>query len=242
MPKLLVKLPDKTVVLPLKKGENVIGRDDNCQLRLPNASVSRSHCRIVVGRQNTTLEDLDSQNGLLVNGKVVKQQVLKSGDELQVGSFSLVFLGDSSKDRFYRGRYVEYLAAYHPDQVGNLDDEAATRMLGVGSMLILQQGNHLIDHARIFSLEDTENFWHPMDKSLSFGAGGMIPVQGWFTWGVVAKVAWDGSRHVLERRVWWVTVTANNRSVSRQPLSHGMRFQIGSSRFRYDAPPLVRGA
>lgn len=241
MPKLLVKLDEKAVVFPLKLGETVIGRDDDCALRLPHVSVSRHHCRVMVGRQNTTVEDLDSQNGIMINGKLQKQHVLKSGDELQIGVISLVYLSDSPKDRFYKGRYVEYMSAYNPELVDTSAEGAATRVLGVNSMLILQQGNHLIDNARVISLSNTENFWYPMDRRITFGNGGMVQVGGWFTWGTVAEVAWDGSRHILRKLAWWVPVKVKNQSVQRQALNHGAHFQIGDSRFRYDAPPLLRG-
>jgi pSer/pThr/pTyr-binding forkhead associated (FHA) protein len=90
MPRLVIKFPQqKSLVFPLVFGENLIGRGDDCRLRLPSVSVSRQHCRILVGKQNVNIEDMDSQNGILVNGKAVKQHTMKSGDEIQVGSFML---------------------------------------------------------------------------------------------------------------------------------------------------------
>ncbi len=99
MPRLVIKMShQKAQVYPLKEGETVVGRGEECNLVLPNVSVSRQHARILVGRQNVTVEDLDSQNGIQVNGKVTKQQPLKPGDEIQVGRFTLVFLSDAKSD------------------------------------------------------------------------------------------------------------------------------------------------
>ena len=56
MPKVIVKFPqqqlfgqthDKHLLFQLAKGETLIGRGEDCVLRLPNVSVSRQHCRIM---------------------------------------------------------------------------------------------------------------------------------------------------------------------------------------------------
>lgn len=237
MPRLVVKFPhQKNLVFPLFSGENLIGRDDDCRLRLPNVSVSRQHCRILVGKQNVNIEDLDSQNGILVNGKAVKQHTMKSGDEIQVGSFMLVYLTESSKDKFYQGRYVDYMPAYDADDLArslaNVEGKATT-VLGASAILRIHNENHLLENAHIVSMNDPDQFWYPMDRPLTFGGGGMIPVDGWFNFGVVAAVQWDGARHFLEKRAWWVSVTVNNQIAQRAHLNHGARIKIGGSRFRY---------
>lgn len=206
--------------------------------------MSRQHCRILVGKQNVNIEDMDSQNGILVNGKAVKQHTMKSGDEIQVGSFMLVYLTESNKDKFYQGRFVDYMPAYDADDLArslaNMEGKATT-VLGAGAILRIQNENHAIEHARIVSMTDPDQFWYPADRGLTFGGGGMIPVGGWFTFGVVAALQWDGARHILERRAWWISVSVNNQIAPRTHLSHGARIRVGDSRFRYDLPPIGKG-
>lgn len=238
MSKLLIKLSQqKTHVFPLKPGETRIGRGEDCHLVLQNVSVSREHARIVIGNQNVTIEDLDSQNGFLVNGKKTGQTVLKSGDEIQLGHFTLVYLTDAPANKFYRGRCVAYMPRYEPGLMTEEIQEESTFVMTVGQLEKMQQVNQLVDAARVIREPDAAKFWHPEDKGLTFGRGGQVWVAGWFTWGVVARITWDGHQHSLISLCGWrVGVTVNKQPLRQQrALKHGDRIGIGGSKFRYDA-------
>jgi hypothetical protein len=218
----------------LPQGETVFGRDSGCGLPLPNVSVSRQHGRVVVGAQRVTIEDLESKSGILVNGERVEQSPLKSGDEIQVGKFSMVFLGDGRNDRFYKGRFVEYLSEYAPGTV-MLDDGAATFALTADALRRLQQESHLVEMARLFLESDKRRFWYPEDRTLTIGSKAMVQVEGWFTWGVAAEVVWDGRKHSLKRGTWWAPLRVNNETVDkRRPLKDGDRVRVGKTAFIYE--------
>jgi DNA-binding winged helix-turn-helix (wHTH) protein len=75
---------------PLVEGSNLIGRDHECLVRIDSATLSRRHARLIVAGAGTTLEDLGSKNGTLVNGRRVTQAVaLNDNDEVQVGAVTL---------------------------------------------------------------------------------------------------------------------------------------------------------
>ena len=77
---------------PLLTGENVIGRDPAAGIPIDAAIVSRRHARIVIGGETATIEDLGSKNGTYVRGaRITTPVVLREGDEIRVGDFSLVF-------------------------------------------------------------------------------------------------------------------------------------------------------
>lgn len=77
---------------PLAEGSNLIGRDRDCAMRIDSATLSRHHARITVMNGEVTVEDLGSKNGTHVNGRRVDQPVaLEDGDELQVGSVTMVY-------------------------------------------------------------------------------------------------------------------------------------------------------
>ena len=64
----------------------VIGRREDCDLRIPLGEVSRKHCRIVRDGDSLRLEDLGSSNGTFLNGtRVEREAVLSPGDSIQVG-------------------------------------------------------------------------------------------------------------------------------------------------------------
>jgi DNA-binding winged helix-turn-helix (wHTH) protein len=76
----------------LSEGSNLVGRDRDCAIRVDSTTVSRHHARIVVGPDETTIEDLESKNGTLVNGQRVEQRVaLADGDQIRVGSVTVTF-------------------------------------------------------------------------------------------------------------------------------------------------------
>jgi hypothetical protein len=62
-----------------------IGRGSDNELVLDTKHVSRYHAVLLAGPAHTTIEDLNSTNGVFVNGKRVARQVLKDGDRVTVG-------------------------------------------------------------------------------------------------------------------------------------------------------------
>jgi DNA-binding winged helix-turn-helix (wHTH) protein len=77
---------------PLSEGSNLVGRDRDCAIRIDAATVSRHHARIVVGSEETTIEDLESKNGTQVNGRRLGQRVaLADGDRIRVGSVTVTY-------------------------------------------------------------------------------------------------------------------------------------------------------
>lgn len=76
--------------VPLNREHTLIGRLDDCHVRIPIAGVSRRHCEIVVDSGSITIRDLGSSNGTYVNQERVESQPLSAGDLISVGG--LVFV------------------------------------------------------------------------------------------------------------------------------------------------------
>ena len=83
-------LPDGGRV-PLGGDPVVIGRLPECAVVLPDPNVSRRHAEIRRVGDAVVVTDLGSTNGTRVNGIPVREQHLASGDEITVGSTTLVF-------------------------------------------------------------------------------------------------------------------------------------------------------
>jgi hypothetical protein len=62
-----------------------IGRGADNELVLDTKHVSRYHAVLLAGPAHTTIEDLNSTNGVFVNGKRVTRQALKDGDRINIG-------------------------------------------------------------------------------------------------------------------------------------------------------------
>ena len=74
----------------LTRDITVIGRREDCDLRIPLGEVSRKHCRLVRDGDSLRLEDLGSSNGTYHNSQRVQEAILSPGDSIQVGP--LVFV------------------------------------------------------------------------------------------------------------------------------------------------------
>jgi pSer/pThr/pTyr-binding forkhead associated (FHA) protein len=62
-----------------------VGRTPENDLQIDAKYVSRHHAVILAGPVHTIIEDLNSTNGVLVNGKRVSRQPLKDGDTVTIG-------------------------------------------------------------------------------------------------------------------------------------------------------------
>jgi pSer/pThr/pTyr-binding forkhead associated (FHA) protein len=80
-----------------------IGRADAADISFPGErSISRHQARIRRSRDKTFIEDLDSTNGTLVNGRFIRDSLeLHSGDRIQVGLVHLKFLHESDVEYAY---------------------------------------------------------------------------------------------------------------------------------------------
>lgn len=71
----------------LKKDLTLVGRDDNCDLRIDHKSVSKLHCVLVKTEGLVMLRDLGSTNGTRVNGQRVRRAALLPNDQLAIANF-----------------------------------------------------------------------------------------------------------------------------------------------------------
>ena len=68
------------------------GRHPESDIFLDDVTVSRRHAEIVRNGEDYTVRDAGSLNGTYLNRNRVDEAPLRDGDELQIGSFKLVFL------------------------------------------------------------------------------------------------------------------------------------------------------
>ncbi|MCX8039016.1 MAG: serine/threonine-protein kinase [Planctomycetota bacterium] len=65
----------------------IIGRlAEHAEIVIPDAQVSRAHCRLRPSEEGWVVEDLGSRNGTWLNGQRVQRAVVMPGDRLRIGS------------------------------------------------------------------------------------------------------------------------------------------------------------
>jgi hypothetical protein len=87
------KQPDR---IPFTDGAT-LGRSRACQITFNDATVSKEHARLRLDGHDAIIEDLQSTNGTLVNGKAIDGPTsLRRGDRIALGSNLIVFVGEVS--------------------------------------------------------------------------------------------------------------------------------------------------
>jgi hypothetical protein len=71
-----------------------IGRYETNDVVLDDKKASRRHARVLFEHGVAEIEDLGSDNGVLLNGKRIDRRVLKPGDEIRIGATTLRFVED----------------------------------------------------------------------------------------------------------------------------------------------------
>ncbi len=76
----------------------LIGREDECNIRIMGPRVSRKHCQLEYTQGQWTASDLGSRNGTKINGKKVREAVVREGDELRVGDAFISIIDQAEEE------------------------------------------------------------------------------------------------------------------------------------------------
>src|SRR4030095_8221528 len=87
----------KTTVVPLIRDELTIGRKEGNTIRLTERNVSRRHARLVRQNGSITIEDLNSYNGIRVNGSRIQGRCqIRESDRVQIGDYLIEVKSEAS--------------------------------------------------------------------------------------------------------------------------------------------------
>lgn len=90
----------------IEPGKTVIGRRDDCDLRIPLSQISRKHAILFVDQKKAVLKDLGSINGTFINNKRINEEELRPGDHIVIGPvvFTVQIDGEPKEVRKVRTR------------------------------------------------------------------------------------------------------------------------------------------
>lgn len=93
--RLIVSTEGRTLSdLPLRIGRLILGRTADNDLQIDSRFVSRHHCQIITTAQGAVIEDLNSTNGIYVQGKRVRRHRFNDGDVIVIGTHELVYVDE----------------------------------------------------------------------------------------------------------------------------------------------------
>jgi chromosome segregation ATPase len=99
MVRLLVPVGDEQRVVHLLGRKTTIGRTVDNDLRINEHFISRHHAVILTSATSAIIEDLNSTNGVAINGKRVSRQVLSEGDLVTIGKAEFRFVVKPASER-----------------------------------------------------------------------------------------------------------------------------------------------
>ncbi|MGQ5524759.1 FHA domain-containing protein [Chitinimonas sp. PSY-7] len=92
MAKLVLSLDGVTLrEVKLERDTLRIGRKPHNDLQIDNLAVSGEHARLSIIGQDLFIDDLDSTNGTMVNGKPIQRQLLQDNDVVEIGKYRLKY-------------------------------------------------------------------------------------------------------------------------------------------------------
>jgi general secretion pathway protein A len=80
--------------VPLKLGRVIVGRTADNDVQIDSRFVSRHHCQIIATGQGCVVEDLNSTNGIHVQGKRVRRHNLNDGDVVVIGKHEIMYVDE----------------------------------------------------------------------------------------------------------------------------------------------------
>ncbi len=75
------------IIFPLAEGKSYIGRDIQNTIVIDDTQISKRHACVDVSQGKVFVQDMDSRNGIYLNGKKVQRKTaLEEGSLLKLGS------------------------------------------------------------------------------------------------------------------------------------------------------------
>ena len=84
-----------------------IGRGNDNMVQLPHEKISKHHGIIIQTKEGWVIEDLQSRNGVFVNGQRTERAELKDGDCVRIGPYEFYFETNVPFENFVPSHIIE---------------------------------------------------------------------------------------------------------------------------------------
>jgi pSer/pThr/pTyr-binding forkhead associated (FHA) protein len=146
MAELVLSLRDRELSrTPITHAKLTVGRDATCDVVIDNAGVSRTHAVVLYMDDEFRVRDMDSQNGITLNGKPIKDCVLKYGDVVGIGKFEMKLLETFEEHTIEAGPKERRVAA--PRNVMGTMQMSAVAVAGLRDQITAKQAGRKVEPA-----------------------------------------------------------------------------------------------
>ncbi len=106
--------------IPLPEGRHVLGRSEECQIKITEQGVSKKHAELEVDKQGVTILDLHSSNGTFINGVKIQESEIRPKDKVSIyrTTFDIIELSKNQVAKIYSAVPV------HPAYARNMPTHA----------------------------------------------------------------------------------------------------------------------
>jgi hypothetical protein len=209
-PSLVVRLGARVAFhFPVTQDEVTIGRGAPNVLSLDNLSVSRHHAILRRRGQIITIEDLESENGLVVRGKRMKHVELRPGDEVKIGKYTVAYPR-------YLDPHVETAKAPAPSLHAEMDPTVSDKL----SAIIEHKGKEHAVKGVVFNIGTARN--------------AHLRISGMFLAAIHVQIALqpDG-KHRITHLAGSRPVRLGGKRIKSETIKDGDEFTIGPHTFVY---------
>jgi FHA domain-containing protein len=117
-----------------------VGRDPSCDVSDADPRLSRRHAEFQLTPKGIVVRDLDSRNGVRVNGRNVHETLLAPGDRVEVAHLSIRFLDDGVSDPASQANSGIMARPVEGVQVKDGFEDDRTRVLPVSALSTTPSG------------------------------------------------------------------------------------------------------
>jgi pSer/pThr/pTyr-binding forkhead associated (FHA) protein len=105
------------LAFPIQDPRVTIGREADNLIQLPHEKISKHHAAIRQAGAGWVLEDLQSTNGVFVNGQRVEGRELKDGDQVRIGPFQFFFEMNVPSDDWVPSHIIDMSSHVHDETI-----------------------------------------------------------------------------------------------------------------------------
>ena len=87
----VVTLDEGSKIIELSEDNITIGRTNECEIQLQMEGISRKHALISLHNEEYYIKDLDSKNGIFLNGVRIAKCVLRNKDQIDIAGVKIIF-------------------------------------------------------------------------------------------------------------------------------------------------------
>ena len=105
------------LAFPIERRRNTIGREDDNMIQLPHEKISKHHGVILQTKAGWVIEDLQSVNGIIVNGQRTARAKLKDGDTVKIGPYEFYFETNVPSENWVPSHIINMSTKVHEQTV-----------------------------------------------------------------------------------------------------------------------------